>query len=112
MPSASLTMLVTIPVVFFQYGYFGISLAALQRITPNQLRGQVSALFLFCTNILGLALGPTIVASFTDFVFENDAMLSHSLTTVACICSPIAALSFYKGLKKYREEVQASESWN
>ena len=112
MPSASLTMLVTIPVVFFQYGYFGISLAALQRITPNQLRGQVSALFLFCTNILGLALGPTIVASFTDFVFENDAMLSHSLTTVACICSPIAALLFYKGLKKYREEVQASESWN
>ncbi len=51
---------------------WGSAVAALHEITPNQMRGQVSAVYLFCLSLLGMGLGPTMVASFTDHLFHND----------------------------------------
>jgi hypothetical protein len=72
-----------VPIVFFLNSYFGLAIAALQRITPNRMRAQVSAVMLFMTNLFGLALGPSAVAAITDFVFSDDAALSRSLSLTA-----------------------------
>ena len=53
-------------VIFIHYTHFGVAMAALQNITPNRMRAQVSALLLFVANFFGLALGGSIVASLTD----------------------------------------------
>ena len=57
-PSSSLALWAGAPIVFFLNSYFAVSIAALQLITPNRMRAQVSALLLFMTNLFGLALGP------------------------------------------------------
>ena len=44
-------------------GITAVSTAALMMITPNQLRGQVSAIYYFIISIFGLTVGPTAVAS-------------------------------------------------
>ena len=49
----------------------GISASALQRIFPNQVRGVVSALYLFVLNIGGLSLGPLLPGVFNDYLFHN-----------------------------------------
>ena len=72
--------------------------AALQMITPNQLRAQTTALYYFVINIFGL-LGPTAVASVTDFGFGDDNALRWSLAIVCSIASVIASSS------------AASETW-
>jgi MFS family permease len=79
--------------------------AALQIITPNQMRGQVSAMYMFIFNIVGYGLGPTAVALFTDYVFHAESALRYSITTVAAIAAPLAVLVVWYGLKPYGQSV-------
>ena len=85
--------------------------AALQIITPNQMRGQVTALFLFVFNVIGFGAGPTAIALLTDYVFRGDDMLRYSLCAAACVLGPLAALIVWSGLKGYGESVRRSASW-
>ena len=99
------------PILFFLNSYFGVAVAALQDITPNRMRAQVSALMLFCTNLFGLALGPSLVAAITDFVFADDMALGRSLVLLPLIVCPLAALLLAWGLKPYRRALELSH-WN
>ena len=91
-----------VPIVFFLNSYFALAIAALQNITPNRMRAQISALMLFMTNLLGLALGPSAVAALTDFVFVGDGYLAYSLSLLPVLVCPLAALLLAWGLKYYR----------
>lgn len=84
---------------------WGSAVAALQEITPNQLRGQVSAIYLFCLSLFGMGIGPTIVASFTDHVFANDAALGHSIAATIAITAPVAAILLGLARAPYRDAV-------
>jgi MFS family permease len=95
-----------VPMVFFLNSYFGLAIAALQRITPNRMRAQVSALMLFMTNLFGLALGPSAVAAITDFVFSDDQALARSLGLLPLILCPLAAVLLGWGLSYYRRALE------
>ena len=109
MPGAGLALALYALVTYLQYTHFGVGIAALQLITPNQMRAQVSALMLFSTNLFGLALGGSFVAFFTDFVYRSDGALNLSLASVAAIVYPAAALAIFWGLRHYRAAQQAIE---
>ena len=78
---------------------------AIQEITPNQMRGQVSAMYLFGLSFVGLGIGPTVVAYFTDSVFGADSALGYSLAAMITLAAPIAALLLILALRPYREAV-------
>lgn len=101
--SAELMFWLCIPLIFIQNSYFGVSLAAIQLVTPNHMRAQVGAMLLFLTNLIGLAFGPSVVAALTDFVFHDPMMLRYSLSIVAAIFCPVAAMVFASGLRHYRQ---------
>ena len=82
--------------------WIALAIAALQNITPNRMRAQISALMLFMTSLLGLALGPSAVAALTDFVFVGDSYLAYSLSLLPVLVCPLAALLLAWGLKYYR----------
>ena len=75
--------------------------AALQIVTPNQMRGQVTALFLFVYNVIGIGLGPTFVAMFTDFVFHSEKLLGRAITVASLIMGSLTALIMWAGVKPY-----------
>ena len=83
--------------------------AALQIITPNQMRGQVTALFLFVFNIIGFGLGATVVATITDYVIGDELQLRYSLALTSAILGPLAILIFWWGLKPYAHAVERAE---
>ena len=87
----------------------GIAPAALQPVTPNQMRAQVSALYLLSVNLIGLGIGPTFVALMTDYLYKDPALVGHSLATVAAISAPLSALILYTGLKYYRASLAEAE---
>ena len=78
--------------------------ASLQLITPNEMRGRVSALYLFIANVLGTGLGPTAIAALTDVVFHDEAKLRYSLVLAALILWVPAACYWYTR-RHYREAV-------
>lgn len=62
---------------------FGCAAAAIQEITPATMRAQASAIYLFVINLIGLGLGPSAVAFFTDVVYQDETMLRGSLLWVS-----------------------------
>ena len=105
-PKASMALWSAVPIVFFLNGYFALAIASVQRITPNRMRAQVSALMLFMTNLFGLALGPSAVAAITDFVFADDAALAYSLSLLPVLVCPLSAALLAWGLGYYRMSLQ------
>ena len=75
--------------------------AALQSVTPNEMRGQVTALYLFVFSVIGMGIGPTFIAVFTDYVFGDEMMLRYALAVSATVMLPIAAWIMWSGVKPY-----------
>jgi MFS family permease len=105
MPTPQLALLGVAAVQFIVSLGIGPGNAALQIITPNQMRGQISALYMFIFNIVGYGLGPTAVALFTDYVFHAESDLRYSITAVSAIMAPVAVLVVWYGLKPYGQSV-------
>lgn len=57
--------------------------AAVVGIAPANMRAQITALYYFTLNLIGLTIGPTTVALLTDYVFGNEADLYKSLAVVS-----------------------------
>ena len=85
--------------------------AALQVVTPNEMRGQITALFLFIFNIVGFGVGPSMVAFITQYVFHDPAMLRYAMALVMVVLMPPAALSIWWGLKAYGRSVARAKTW-
>ena len=92
--------------------YLGIMAASFSLITPNRMRGQATAIYIFCTSILGMALGGTVLAALTDFVYQDDGLLHYSIATVNAIFYPLAALLFWYCLPAYREVAAEAGNWD
>jgi hypothetical protein len=91
--------------------YLGIMAASFQPITPNQMRGQMTAFYIFLTNIFGLAVGTSVMAAFTDFLFKDDSMLLYSIATANALFYPLAIGLFAYGLKAYRASMEEAGNW-
>jgi MFS family permease len=111
MPNAQLAFALLIPGTFFSAMHGGVAGAALQLVAPNEMRGQIIALYFFVANLIGLGLGPTAVAALTDYVFADPAKLRYSLALVAAIALPVSVLILIFGLKPFRRSVEAAPDW-
>jgi MFS family permease len=85
--------------LFFSNTIIGIVAAALQILTPNRMRGQISSVFLAVAAFIGLAFGPPAVGFATDHIFHDDNMVGHSLALVAGIFPTLGAVAFWFGRK-------------
>jgi MFS family permease len=100
-PDSLLSMIILAVAIFLSVGPFAVAPAALMEIAPARMRGQVGALYGFVINLIGLGLGPTAVAVFTDYVFHDDNMVGYSLLVVNSTAHLLAALILWTGLKPF-----------
>jgi MFS family permease len=84
--------------------------AALNDLVPNELRGQMSAVFLLVTGLAGIGLGPTTIALVTDYGFRSDAALRYAIVSVAAPCLLAAALISWLGRQRYSAAVALRNS--
>jgi MFS family permease len=75
--------------------------AAIQIVTPNEMRGQISALYLFSISVVGGGFGPTAIALITDKVFHDEAMLRYALSSFTLLVGPIVLLLIFTAMKPY-----------
>lgn len=102
MPTAQSAMLLTIPVNFFIGAIITPASASTQEVLPLNMRALGSAVFLFILNLIGLGMGPSITAMFTDYLFRDEFMLRYSLLLVGALFSIASAIFYYLSLKNYR----------
>ncbi|MBP6619629.1 MAG: MFS transporter [Leadbetterella sp.] len=102
-PKAEWAILLTALPVFGMAMPYGAATAAIQEIMPNQVRATASAVLLFIINLLGMGLGPFVVAFFTDTVFKDESMIRYSLMLLFIIGGSLGLILSYMSLKPYRQ---------
>ncbi|WP_208022271.1 spinster family MFS transporter [Pseudomaricurvus hydrocarbonicus] len=121
-PTVSLWALMptpTLSLAFLFVAILGLSIAqtaapaAIQEVTPNRMRGQVIAVYLLLGGLLGIGLGPTLVALVTDYVFHDDNALPWSIALTALPVSLLGVWLTWSGQKPYaltRQALVSTES--
>jgi len=82
--------------------------AAVQTVTPNRLRGQMTFLFLFIMNVVGMGLGPLLVGTFSQYLFGESA-IRLSLATTAALMGIPAIYAFWRGMQPYGGAIAAGK---
>ncbi len=110
-PTATWSMIFVTPVVFFASMPFGVAPAAIQQMMPNRMRSQASALYLFVVSLIGMGIGPSLVAALTDNMFGKEN-IGYSLLCVGVFSYVGAGLLLYLGLKPYRRSLEYLKEWS
>jgi MFS family permease len=108
MPTPTLALVAFGVSLFFAMMAPGPQNAALQSVTPNRMRGQATALFLFVFNIVGFGCGPTAIALITDYVFHDDTRVGSALALATVTLGPLSAWALFRGLKPYGRLIAAT----
>jgi MFS family permease len=100
--SATWTIVLICPALFCLALPMGTAVAALQMIFPNQVRGQVSAFYLFCLNLGGLSIGPLMPGVLDDHVFHSEAAIGTSLAITIAAGAVLMLIAFASTQRPYR----------
>jgi len=90
---------------FFVASPMGASTTAIQELMPNQVRALASAIFLFVINMIGMGLGPSFVAVFTDYVFHDELSIRFSLCALFVTGGASALLFYLVGYRSYNKTI-------
>jgi MFS family permease len=81
---------------------FAAAAAGLTHVTPNRLRGLVSAVYLFCVNLAGIGLGSFLTGFVNDHVLGDPNRVGESMAWIVGLAAPAAALVLLAGRRAYR----------
>jgi len=110
-PNPYVGIVLLIPVTFCMAMPPGLIMASLQAVAPNELRGQMVALYLIAVNFLAYTFAPSLPALLSDFVFESELALGKSISLLAVINYTPASVCLYLGLKHYRRALTQASDW-
>ncbi len=102
----SLSLISIVPAMFFLSFPMPTSTAAMQILAPNQMRAQVSAIFILVMNLFALGLGTTLVALVTDKIFHNERDVGYSLAIVVVVATISAAVLLQIGRHYFQESIE------
>ena len=81
-----------------------ISATVLQIVTPNQLRAQVSAVYMLFLNLITALLATTGIGFITDYWFGDEMALGQSITSVNLISMVLAFSCLYVAKANFNKE--------
>lgn len=87
------------------------ALTALNQITPNQLRGQVVAVYTILFGFAGVAIGSVAVGLLNDFVFTGERGIAASLALVNAVGGVAGIALLFWGRTAYLASVQRSRGF-
>lgn len=102
MPSAPLALALLGPALFLANMPYPCAGAAIQLIVPNRARGQVTALYITVTTLVGLTIGPTIVGMMTDYVFRDPGHIRYSMSILVAVSAPLMFVLIQLARPHYR----------
>lgn len=90
----AMVMFATVPIV--------VGNAALQHITPDNIRGSVSAIYFLALGVIGMA-GPTLIAASADMFFPFQTGIRYA-TAIVVPLALVAATAFWLAtIPRYRQ---------
>jgi MFS family permease len=104
-PNAYVTVILLGVIYMCAAGNLPSAIAVLNELAPNQMRAQLSALFLFVINLIGLGLGATLVALGSDYIFTGETGLRYSLAVMTPIGYLLSAICFRLSFRPFERSM-------
>jgi MFS family permease len=95
-------------IVFFTGFPSGLGPAALQWITPNEMRGQITAVYLFVLSLISGTATPAVVGYLTTYYFMDDKAVRSSAVLVGVVAAVLGTCSLLIGLRAYERTAEQS----
>lgn len=86
-------------------------LTGLNQITPNEMRGQVVAIYTVMSGIFGMTLGTASVGILSDYVFTTQDGIAMSLASVYASGSILSILIIVIGWKTFARASEEAKAW-
>ena len=99
-------LLCTGGVIFFGGFSAGLGPASLQVISPNEMRGQITAFCFLILNLVAGTVGPSAVGWLTSYVFADDLMVRSSAVIVGFAASALGLVTLIPGLRTYEKTAE------
>ena len=109
MPSAELALAFMALASMFGLAGAPAQNSAIQRVAPNEMRGQVTAFYLFMFIVFG-ATGSWVIGVVSTYVVGDPEKVWQALLIVAAGFMPVATFFMFRAIKPYREEVERLEA--
>lgn len=93
------------------HGYVAMGPMAVNQVTPNQMRAQISSMYLFTVNLIGLGVGPTLVPLISDYVLHDPMQIRWALLIVVVSGTTIAATLLWFARPLFRDKIAATAHW-
>jgi len=101
----TMALVVLAPFAFGASISMGLAPTALQLVTPNRLRAQISAAWMLFLNIITAGLGPTAVGLINDAVFGDPMAVGQSIALVNTVAVILGGLILWVTWKPFRQAV-------
>ena len=111
MPTATLGLIAMCVAGLPFHGYVAMGPMAVNQVTPNQMRAQVSSVYLFTVNMIGMGVGPALVPAISDYILRDPSQIRWGLLTVVAGAGTIAAILLWFERPVYRSKVAAAAQW-
>lgn len=109
MPTGELSMAAMAVATMFGLAGAPAQNAAVQRVAPAAMRGQVTAFYLFMFTFFG-AMGSFVIGSVAQRVIGDESQLWKAIFLTAVVLLPLATISMWRACKPYREEIERLEA--
>ena len=93
------------------HGYVAMGPMAVNQVTPNQMRAQISSMYLFTINLIGMGVGPALVPFISDYILRDPMQIRWALLIVVAGASSIAATLLWFARPLFREKIAATANW-
>lgn len=107
-----LAMMLVAPATFFATFTTGAGPSALQEMMPNQMRGMATAVSVLMVNLIGLGMGPTAIALFTDYVIGDEMQIRYSLAIVPACVLVLSITCGLLTLRPYLKSLDNLKAWS
>ncbi len=93
------------------HGYVAMGPMAVNQVTPNQMRAQVSSVYLFVNALLGMGIGPALVPLISDYILKDPMQIRWALSIVVFGAGTLAAILLWLERRPFRERMAAAAQW-
>jgi MFS family permease len=80
---------------------YAAAMTGLNQITPNELRGQILAIYTLFTGLVSMTMGSFLVGFLSDNYYHSRTGVAPSLASVYVVCSLLALLVLFLGRNSY-----------
>jgi len=87
------------------------ALMGVSQVTPNEMRGQLTAFYTLLSGLISLSLGAYAVGMLSDTVFTQANGIRYSMALVYLIAGGLSLSLIVIGRSAFRASVQRAQAW-